>query len=116
MGGPGPGGGAKYGYGFGVISGAGEVSVVAHRVVHGGEKFTEGTLITDEVLALAETLGPDGELVPDERTASARFPNVPGGPYDAVFDPDQPAVLALVAHEPEDRSARAQRIDPRVVR
>ena len=26
----------------GVISGAGEVSVVAHRVVHGGEKFTEG--------------------------------------------------------------------------
>jgi acetate kinase len=34
----------------GVIGGAGEVSVVAHRVVHGGEKFTEGTLITDEVL------------------------------------------------------------------
>src|SRR5205085_10346414 len=33
----------------GVITGAGEVSVVAHRVVHGGEKFTEGTLITDEV-------------------------------------------------------------------
>ena len=32
----------------GVIGGAGEVSVVAHRVVHGGEKFTEGTLITDE--------------------------------------------------------------------
>src|SRR6185436_3792880 len=34
----------------GVIGGAGEVSVVVHRVVHGGEKFTEGTLITDEVL------------------------------------------------------------------
>src|SRR5438034_4407858 len=31
----------------GVIHGAGEVSVVAHRVVHGGEKFTEATLITD---------------------------------------------------------------------
>src|SRR5262249_30278588 len=26
----------------GVIGGAGEVSIVAHRVVHGGEKFTEG--------------------------------------------------------------------------
>ena len=42
----------------GVISGAGEVSVVAHRVVHGGEKFTEGTLITDEVLAQIEALNP----------------------------------------------------------
>ena len=35
----------------GVISSAAEVSVVAHRVVHGGEKFTEATLITDELLA-----------------------------------------------------------------
>src|SRR5437763_5202781 len=34
----------------GVISSAGEVSVVVHRVVHGGEEFTEATLITDEVL------------------------------------------------------------------
>src|SRR5687768_5336222 len=29
--------------GTGLIRGAGEVSVVAHRVAHGGEKFTEGT-------------------------------------------------------------------------
>src|SRR3954470_13960208 len=29
----------------GVIAGGGEVSMVVHRVVHGGEKFTEGTLI-----------------------------------------------------------------------
>ena len=42
----------------GVISGAGEVSVVAHRLVHGGEKFTEGTLITDEILAEMEKLNP----------------------------------------------------------
>lgn len=42
----------------GVIGGAGEVSVVAHRLVHGGEKFTEGTLITDEVLAEMEKLNP----------------------------------------------------------
>src|SRR5689334_6423202 len=40
----------------GVISGAGEVSVVAHRVVHGGEKFTEATLINDEVLKEIEAL------------------------------------------------------------
>ena len=42
----------------GVIGSPSEVSVVAHRVVHGGEKFTEATLITDEVLAEIETLNP----------------------------------------------------------
>jgi acetate kinase len=42
----------------GVISSASEVSVVAHRVVHGGEKFTEGTVITDELLAEMEKLNP----------------------------------------------------------
>jgi acetate kinase len=42
----------------GVISGAGDVSVVVHRVVHGGEKFTEATLLTDEVLAQLEALNP----------------------------------------------------------
>jgi acetate kinase len=31
----------------GVIGGAAEVSIVAHRVVHGGEKFTEGSNLTD---------------------------------------------------------------------
>jgi DNA replication ATP-dependent helicase Dna2 len=41
----------------------------------------------------------DGRLAPEARTAKARFPYVPGGPYDEVFDPDRPAVLALVAHE-----------------
>ena len=33
----------------GVIGSPSEVSVVAHRVVHGGEKFTEATLLTDEL-------------------------------------------------------------------
>jgi len=40
----------------GVIAGPGEVSVVAHRVVHGGERFTEATLVTDEMLGELETL------------------------------------------------------------
>jgi DNA replication ATP-dependent helicase Dna2 len=40
-----------------------------------------------------------GRLTPEERTASSRFRPTPGGPYDALFDPDRPAVLALVAHE-----------------
>jgi acetate kinase len=72
----------------GVMSGAGEVSVVAHRVVHGGEKFTEGTLITDEVLAEIEALSPLAPLHNPVNVAGIRemrrlFPAVP---HVAVFD------------------------------
>lgn len=72
----------------GVIAGAGEVSVVAHRVVHGGEKFTEGTLITDEVLAEIEALSPLAPLHNPVNVAGIRemrrlFPAVP---HVAVFD------------------------------
>ena len=72
----------------GVISGAGEVSVVAHRVVHGGEKFTEGTLITDELLAEIEALNPLAPLhnpviVAGIREMRRLFPAVP---HVAVFD------------------------------
>ena len=42
----------------GVIGSPSEVSVVAHRVVHGGEKFTEATLLTDELVAEIEKLNP----------------------------------------------------------
>jgi DNA replication ATP-dependent helicase Dna2 len=41
----------------------------------------------------------DGQLRPEARTSRERFPHVPGGPYDALFDPERPAVLALVDHE-----------------
>ena len=66
----------------------GEVSVVAHRVVHGGEKFTEGTLITDEVLAQIEALNPLAPLHNPVNVAGIRemrrlFPAVP---HVAVFD------------------------------
>ncbi len=72
----------------GVIRGAGEVSVVAHRVVHGGEKFTEGTLINDEVLARIEALNPLAPLHNPVNVAGIRemrrlFPAVP---HVAVFD------------------------------
>jgi acetate kinase len=72
----------------GIISGAGEVSVVAHRVVHGGEKFTEGTLITDEVLAQIEALNALAPLHNPVNVAGIRemkklFPAVP---QVAVFD------------------------------
>src|SRR4029077_16028562 len=72
----------------GVVGGAGEVSVVAHRVVHGGEKFTEETVITDEVLAEIEALNPLAPLHNPVNVAGIRemrrlFPAVP---HVAVFD------------------------------
>jgi len=72
----------------GVIGGAGEVSVVAHRVVHGGERFTEGTIITNEVLAELEALNPLAPLHNPVNVAGIRemrrlFPAVP---HVAVFD------------------------------
>src|SRR5204862_2171903 len=65
-----------------------DVTVVAHRVVHGGEKFTEGTLITDEVLAQIEALNPLAPLHNPVNVAGIRemrrlFPAVP---HVAVFD------------------------------
>ena len=38
----------------GAISSLAEVDAVGHRVVHGGEKFTESALVSDEVLAAIE--------------------------------------------------------------
>lgn len=72
----------------GVVGGPGEVSVVVHRVVHGGEKFTEGTIITDEVLAELEALSPLAPLHNPVNVAGIRemrrlFPAVP---HVAVFD------------------------------
>ena len=72
----------------GVIGGAGEVSMVSHRVVHGGERFSEATVITDEVLAELETLNPLAPLHNPVNVAGIRemrrlFPAVP---HVAVFD------------------------------
>jgi len=72
----------------GVIGSAGEVSVVVHRVVHGGEKFTEGTLITDEVLAEIEALNPLAPLHNPLNAAGIREMRrlCSAVPHVAVFD------------------------------
>jgi acetate kinase len=72
----------------GVIGSVGEVSLVAHRVVHGGERFTEATLITDKVLAEIEALSPLAPLHNPVNIAGIRemrrlFAAVP---HVAVFD------------------------------
>jgi acetate kinase len=72
----------------GVIGGAGEVSVVAHRLVHGGEKFTEGTLITDEILGEMEKLNPLAPLHNPVMLAGIKEMRTlyPAVPHVAVFD------------------------------
>ena len=72
----------------GVIKGAAEVSVVAHRLVHGGEKFTEGTLITDEILAEMEKLNPLAPLHNPVMLAGIKEMRrlYPAAPHIAVFD------------------------------
>jgi acetate kinase len=85
----------------GVIGGAGEVSLVVHRVVHGGEKFTEGTLITDEVLAQIEALSPLAPLHNPVNIAGIRemkklFPAVPQvAVFDTAFHHTLPAYAYL---------------------
>ncbi len=85
----------------GVINGAGEVSVVAHRVVHGGEKFTEGTLITPGVLTQIEALSPLAPLHNPVNLAGIRemqrlFPAVPQvAVFDTAFHHTMPAYAYL---------------------
>jgi acetate kinase len=85
----------------GVIGGAADISLVAHRVVHGGEKFTEGALITDEVLAEIEALNPLAPLHNPVMVAGMRemrrlFPAVPQvAVFDTAFHHTLPAYAYL---------------------
>lgn len=87
--------------GTGVIGSESELTVVAHRVVHGGEKFTEGTLITDEVLARIESLNPLAPLHNPVNLAGIRemrrlCPNVPQvAVFDTAFHHTLPACAYL---------------------
>jgi acetate kinase len=65
-----------------------EISVVAHRVVHGGEKFTEATVITDDVLRELEKLSPLAPLHNPVNLAGIREMRrlLPGVLQVAVFD------------------------------
>ena len=72
----------------GVIKSAAEVSLVAHRVVHGGEKFTEGTLFNDELLAEMEKLNSLAPLHNPVIIAGIREMRrlFPAAPHVGVFD------------------------------
>ncbi|TLD43632.1 MAG: Acetate kinase [Candidatus Jettenia ecosi] len=70
------------------LRGEPEVSVVAHRVVHGGERFTEATLITDDVLTQLDALSPLAPLHNPVNIAGIREMRglLPAVPHVAVFD------------------------------
>ena len=72
----------------GVISSMKEIDAVGHRGVHGGEKFAQSVLITDEVMAAIEECNP---LAPLHNPANiigikACQELMPGTPMVAVFD------------------------------
>ncbi len=72
----------------GIIKDIREIEAVGHRVVHGGEFFTESTLITDEVLKSIEACIP---LAPLHNPANlmgieAAKKILPDIPHVAVFD------------------------------
>ncbi len=71
-----------------VISGPGEVTVVAHRVVHGGERFTEATRVDDEVLEQLEALSALAPLHNPVNLAGIREMRklFPAAPHFAAFD------------------------------
>jgi acetate kinase len=72
----------------GGIKSAAEVSAVGHRVVHGGESFSNSTLITDEVIDKVRECIPLAPLhnpanLAGIEAAMKLFPNIP---HVAVFD------------------------------
>ena len=88
---------------------------VGHRVVHGGARFLEPTLIDDAVIAAIEELRPLAPLHNEPalraiRAAQAALPNVP---HVAVFDtafhatiPEAAATYAIPRHWREDWGIR----------
>lgn len=64
------------------------ISVVGHRVVHGGERFDRATVVTDEVLAEIDALSPLAPLHNPANLAGIRAAREVLGfvPHVAVFD------------------------------
>ena len=66
----------------------GAITHVGHRVVHGGERYTEATLLTEEVIADLETLSPLAPLHNPANLAGIRaaMSLLPKASHVAVFD------------------------------
>lgn len=87
----------------GVITDMSEIDAVGHRIVHGGEKFAESVLLTDEVLETIESLN---DLAPLHnpanlmgiRACKAIMPNTPMvGVFDTAFHQTMPPEAFIYA-------------------
>ena len=72
------------------------VAVVAHRMVHGGERYTEPVVVNDRVLEVLEGLVPLAPLHNPANLAALRAARtaLPGVPHVAVFDTAFHATMA----------------------
>ncbi len=81
---------------YGVIKSMDEIDAVGHRVVHGGEKFADSVLITDEVIKGMEEcieLAPlhNPPNIEGIKACEAIMPNVPQvGVFDTAFHQTMP--------------------------
>ncbi|WP_116213969.1 acetate kinase [Streptomyces olivoreticuli] len=88
-----------------------ELAAIGHRVVHGGKKFTEPTVITDEVVAEIERLIPVAPLhnpanITGIRTAQALRPDLPQvAVFDTAFHTTMPESAARYAIDVETADA-----------
>ena len=82
---------------YGVVKSIDEIEAVGHRVVHGGEIFTESVLLTDEVMKTIRELTPLAPLhqpanIQGIEACKALMPNVPQvGVFDTAFHTTMPA-------------------------
>lgn len=76
---------------YGVIAKLNEIDAVGHRLVHGGEKFTQSVILDDEVIASVEECNPLAPLhnpanLIGVRACQAIMPRVPNvGVFDTAF-------------------------------
>ncbi|MBO5489673.1 MAG: acetate kinase, partial [Eubacterium sp.] len=76
---------------YGVIDNLEEIDAIGHRIVHGGEKFTEPVIIDEEVIAGVEECNPLAPLHNPANLISVRacqslMPHVPNvGVFDTAF-------------------------------
>jgi acetate kinase len=94
---------ALFSWGRGVLGGAGNITAVGHRVVHGGLKFTKPTLVDDSVLSDLEKFNPLAPLHQPHNLAAIRIirkrnPDLPQvACFDTSFHTSIPAVAQAFA-------------------
>ena len=94
---------ALFSWGRGVMGGAGSITAVGHRVVHGGLKYTKPTRVDDSVLSDLEKYNPLAPLHQPHNLAAIRIiqkrnPDLPQvACFDTSFHTSIPAVAQAFA-------------------